>query len=66
MNHGPTCRKQLASLFPNYGSDCTCGLDYMLEYVKEKWDDGPEAVAEYLNEVISWVAKVEGREVGYV
>lgn len=66
MKHGPTCRKQLADIMPNYGSDCTCGLDYMLEYVTEKWDEGPEAVAEYLNEVISWVAKVEGREVGYV
>lgn len=66
MRHGPSCRKQLEHIFPSYGSDCTCGLEYMLECVKEKWDEGPEAVAEYLNEVISWVAKVESRGVGYV
>lgn len=59
-NHGPSCRKQLVDLYPNYGSECTCGLDYMVEYLKEKWDEGPEAVAAHLNATIWWREKSEG------
>lgn len=57
MNHLPQCRRNLEYMMPNYGSDCTCGLEYLVEYVREKFFDGPIAVAEYLNETISWTAK---------
>ena len=57
MKHLPQCRKNVEAIMPNYGSDCTCGLEYMLEYVQAKWADGPEAVAEYLNQTISWSEK---------
>jgi len=60
VTHGPNCRKHLESIMPNYGADCTCGLEYMMEYVKEKWDEGPEAVAEYLNGRVWWRDKDEG------
>lgn len=54
MNHKPWCRTHMAAIAPNYGSDCTCGLLEMEKLVKEKWDEGPEAVAKYLNGEIDW------------
>lgn len=59
-DHGPNCRKRLEHVFPNYGSDCTCGLELMREFVEEHWNEGPEAVAAYVNSVIWWRAKEEG------
>jgi hypothetical protein len=59
MKHLPVCRTNLKELFPNYGSDCTCGAEFLLDLISQSWDDGIEAVVEGLNETIVWRAKTQ-------
>jgi len=54
QDHKPWCRRQMAKLTPNYGSDCTCGQWLLRDMLAVKWDEGPEAVARYLNGKIDW------------
>lgn len=61
MNHLSRCRTQLVELFPNYGSDCTCGLEYLIGLVNQEWHGGPEAVAEFLNNTIAWQLNPEAK-----
>lgn len=57
--HREFCRRQMETIAPEYGSDCTCGLEYLIDYVAERFDEGPKAVAEFLNWTVMWI-DVEG------
>lgn len=54
QDHKPWCRTHTASWMPNYGSDCTCGQWLLRDMLAVHWDEGPEAVARYLNGRIDW------------
>jgi hypothetical protein len=54
QKHKPWCRTHMSEIAPNYGSECTCGLRSMEEMVREKWDEGPEAVAVWINGQADW------------
>lgn len=59
MKHQDFCRKQMESVAPEYGSECTCGLAAMLDMINERWAEGSVVLAEYLNSTISWLDKRE-------
>lgn len=57
MHHLKQCRTNLKEIFPNYGSDCTCGSQHLFNLVENVYEFGVDAIVDYLQESISWTMK---------
>lgn len=55
--HLSHCRTNLREMFQNYGSDCTCGHEFLVSLLKQNKDKSPDELATLLNHTLSWNAK---------
>lgn len=55
--HLPNCRRQMEDIMPNYGSDCTCGHQYLTDLLYEHKHLNPSELATVLNEKLQWIEK---------